>query len=169
LAEGFPATDINSASVELIKIKSLMQITAGSFHLPIGLIDGPIDVNHSALKKSRIVQIIGDGQDSTFSANGAIEHGTFMAGILASHRDYLPSICPKCPIVSYPIFDDKYVDPQTSTGRLSEAIIRIINSGVKIINLSLEIPFPTYRKYPELEDALYHAIKNEVIMYRTEQ
>lgn len=159
----------NSDLLSLVKLDKLMKISSGSSKVSIGLIDGFVDLSHSAFDSSSIKIINKNEYDkylirSSFSAI----HGTFIAGILASKRSsHAPAICPSCNIVIHPIFygSDKGSNHQniSTIENLSNAIIQMVNSNVNIINLSVGLS-NSFQKYQNLEDAYEYARKNGVII-----
>ena len=72
---------------DLIHLQPLMNITKGSSRINIGLIDGPVAINHPDLNTKNIIQIKGK-QSGTCSVTDSIacNHGTFIAGILKANR-----------------------------------------------------------------------------------
>src|ERR1700682_5820390 len=65
--------------VELIR---LMKLTSGRPEITIGLIDGPVAMNHPDLTAHNFRELaVGSGACST-AMSGACMHGTFVAGML---------------------------------------------------------------------------------------
>jgi subtilisin family serine protease len=141
----------------------------------IGLIDGPIDLDHPAFHQSRIKTIRESQLIACRDASSiACSHGTFVAGILCAKRALsAPAICPDCEIILNPVFgEDKYSDnkeddiffPNTTPERLAEAIIETVNAGAQIINLSLGLSTSSLTVYDRLQQAYDYALKNGVII-----
>jgi subtilisin family serine protease len=161
-----------------IKLHSLMEISSGSPDVVIGLIDGPIDFDHSAFQGSRIRT----PKDSQFSAckktsSIACMHGTFVSGILCAKRgSAAPSICPGCEIILRPVFNEKTLDnnnyhneldsnlPSSTPNELSNAIIETIDAGARIINLSLGLSASSLAVYRELQEVYAYACLHDVII-----
>jgi len=129
-------------------LNSLYQDCQGISSLTLAMIDGPVDTNHRALKQSTIKQLRPNSQNQ--SAMGCINpqspaclHGTFVAGILTGDRAQGgPALSPLCPLISIPIFcESQTIDqcPVVTPDDLSEAIIKAMRTGAKIINMSVGV------------------------------
>jgi hypothetical protein len=84
--------------IDIINLRFLMNRTSGSPSIRIGLIDGPISINHPDLNKVNIHKIPGTLSGICSKADSiACDHGTFIAGILKAKRGFnAPAICPDC-------------------------------------------------------------------------
>ena len=72
---------------DLIHLQPLMNITKGSSQINIGLIDGPIAINHPDLNTKNIIQIEAKQSGACSVTNSiACNHGTFIAGILKANN-----------------------------------------------------------------------------------
>ena len=160
----------NMESIKLINLQSLMDRTSGSPEIRIGLIDGPLSINHPDLNKVNIQEIPGTLSSTCFKTDSiACSHGTFIAGMLKAKRgSNAPAICPDCTLLIRPIFsENSNVNesiPSTTPKELAIAIIDCINAGARIINLSLALANPTSKNERELEDALNYAANRGVII-----
>jgi hypothetical protein len=98
--------------LDQIKIRPLMNISSGIPEVVIGVIDGPVDLNHPALERSKIRTVKDSQLVACKKANSiACEHGTFVAGILCAMRGpSAPAICPSCEVILYPIFSEEHLD-----------------------------------------------------------
>lgn len=116
-----------------VQLPALMRETRGAPDVVLGVIDSAIDALHPQLE-ARVVQ-----NRSLFSPTGReTAHGTFVAGVLGARRDSgAPGICPNCPIVSRPLFEDR-PGAETTLGELARAIHDCIAQDVAVINLSVE-------------------------------
>ncbi|HZB16418.1 MAG TPA: S8 family serine peptidase, partial [Nitrososphaeraceae archaeon] len=87
-------------------LQSLMNVSTGDPDVVIGIIDGPVDLNHSALQTSNIKTVRNSQVGACKNATSiACSHGTFIAGILCARRGLpAPAICPNCKIILNPIF-----------------------------------------------------------------
>ncbi len=155
---------------DLINLRYLMNRTSGSPNIRIGLIDGPISINHPDLNKENIHEIPGTLSGNCSKADSiACGHGTFIAGILKAKRgSYAPAICPDCTLLIRPIFSEHTIRndsiPFTTPNKLAIAITDCINAGSRLINLSLAIANPTSKGERELEDALNYSANRGVLI-----
>jgi len=166
-----------------------MQITEGDPNVTIGLIDGPIDLNHPAFESSKIKAVRESQMIECKTADSlACRHGTFVSGILCSKRGLsAPAICPGCTLLLRPIFLDKlklytknntnkysntkrgnqdnglYL-PAGSLEELSEAILETVDSGANIINLSLGLSNSSLTFHSKVQEAYDYARKKNVII-----
>src|SRR6266581_2894817 len=92
--------------LDLIKLTALMELTRGRPEMVVGLIDGPVAINHSDLASEKIREIPGKMRGICAQASSvACAHGTFVAGILLAKRtSTAPAICPVCTLLVHPIF-----------------------------------------------------------------
>src|SRR5215204_7321460 len=90
------------------RLLPLMNISNGSPDITIGIIDGPVDLNHPAFRESKIKTVRASQQVACKNASDmACIHGTFVTGILCAKRGLpAPAICPNCEFVVYPIFSE---------------------------------------------------------------
>ena len=74
-------------ALELVRLTPLMERTAGRPEVLIGLIDGPVALNHPELEIKNIREVTGTWPGACSRANSAAcVHGTFVAGILSATR-----------------------------------------------------------------------------------
>lgn len=157
-------------SINLINLRSLMDRTSGSPEIKIGLIDGPVSINHISLNNKNIIEIPGRLSGSCSKADSiACNHGTFIAGILKAKRSSTaPAICPDCTLLVRPIFSEHIFNnrtiPSSTPQELATAIIDCVKGGAQIINLSLAISNPTSKAEKELENSLNYAANRDVII-----
>src|SRR3954470_24993364 len=94
-----------------------MALTSGSADVTIGLLDGPVAVDHPELSSEHIyVQETPENVLSRCSQtrSKACQHGTFVAGILSARRgSSAPAICPDCSLLVRPIFTQTPPNDQT--------------------------------------------------------
>jgi len=72
--------------LDLIRLAPLMDRTSGRPEVIIGIIDGPVVMNHPELATSPIREISGNSTDCTDTDSVACLHGTFIAGMLSAKR-----------------------------------------------------------------------------------
>src|SRR6185503_20852136 len=100
-------TNMTLTPLELVKLTGLMDRTAGNPEVMIGLIDGPVFVQHPDLASQRLGEISAKNRGCAQTDSVACLHGTFVAGILSARRNSIaPSICPDCSLVIRPIFTE---------------------------------------------------------------
>ena len=156
--------------LELVGLEKLMSITSGSPDIKIGLIDGPVDIDHPDFSKEHILEISKTVHTGCKQDNSApCIHGTLVAGILCAKRESLaPSICPNCTLIIRPIFTEtntkKEYQPVATSKELIKAMIECIDSGIRIINLSLILYQSFSNEEYILEEVLNYAAKRDVIV-----
>jgi len=156
--------------LELVKLTPLMERTSGRPEIMVGLIDGPVFMNHPDLVSENIREIPGKLHGFCTQASGAAcMHGTFVAGILCAKRNSVaPAICPNCTLLVRPIFAETTPQngqvPSTTPEELAAAIIECGKAGARMLNLSLALAQPSSKGERELEQALDHAARHGVIV-----
>ena len=150
----------STSTLDLVKLASLMTLTRGSSQIRIGLIDGPVDLNHSDFAVSRIETItIKKDAACLNSKSHACAHGTFVAGMLSAMPGAAaPAICPGCVLLVRPIFFETIggtnEQPSANPAELGAAIFDCIRAGARVINLSLAL----VRRSPRVESILKSAL-----------
>lgn len=156
--------------IELVKLTSLMELTAGSPEIAIGLLDGPVAMDHPDLHDATIRTIAGElTAECAEGQNAACDHGTFVAGILCARRgSTAPGICPACTLLVRPIFGlatTKAASLLSATPQeLTTALVETIDAGARIINISSAFSYPSLRSEHALGDALNYAMRRGVIV-----
>ena len=154
-------------------LQSLMNVSTGDPDVVIGIIDGPVDLNHSALQTSNIKTVRNSQVGACKNATSiACSHGTFIAGILCARRGLpAPAICPNCKIILNPIFreSDNIIEkgmmiPTATAEELSNAIIETVDAGARIINLSLSLSTSSLTMYDTLQQAYDYSLHKGVII-----
>jgi subtilisin family serine protease len=156
--------------LDLVKLTALMERTRGSREVKIGLIDGPVVIQHPDLAGEHLREIPGNNGATCTQANStACLHGTFVAGILSAKRNSpAPAICPNCTLLVRPIFAEttsgREQMPSATPKELAAAIIECIDAGARVINLSLGLAQPSTKEEQTLEDALNQAVSRGVVV-----
>lgn len=156
--------------LDLVGLTPLMNRTSGRPEVIIGLIDGPVAMNHPELAGRHIREIHGNGSGTCTQSNSmACFHGTFVAGILSAQRSSsAPAICPDCTLLIRPVFTEPAAGdtqmPGATPQELAAAIIECVEAGARCINLSLALAQPSSKGERELEQALDHATRRGVII-----
>ena len=157
-------------ALDMVGLTPLMNRTSGRSDVIIGLIDGPVAMNHPELASQHIREIPGtEGGACTHVNSMACLHGTFVAGILSAKRgSSAPAICPDCTLLIRPVFTEATAGniqmPSATPQALAAAIIECIDAGARCINLSLALAQPSSKGERELEQVLDHAAKRGVII-----
>ncbi|MDA2914572.1 S8 family serine peptidase [Acidobacteriia bacterium AH_259_A11_L15] len=147
-----------------------MECTSGRTEITIGLVDGPVAVNHPELASQNIREIPGELRGTCSRASSAAcMHGTFAAGILCAKRNSpAPAICPNCTLLLRPILAEATPAngqmPSATPEELAAAIIACVEAGARVVNLSVALAQPSSRGQRELEEALDHAARWRVIV-----
>jgi subtilisin family serine protease len=156
--------------LELVKLAPLMNRSKGRPEIRIGLIDGPIAVDHPDLAEANVHEVSGKMKGACSRADSiACMHGTFVAGILVARRGSdAPAICPDCSLMLRPIFpeDNSAGDgrmPSSTPENLAQAIVDTVDAGARILNMSVGLTHTSARGERRLEEALDHAANRGVI------
>ena len=156
--------------LHLVRLTPLMSRSQGRREIAVGLIDGPVALDHPDLSHSTMKEISGAVSGSCSRRESvACMHGTFVAGMLAARRgSQAPAICPGCTLILRPIFSENTKDnhpmPSATPEELATAITDVIGAGAKVINLSAALTNPSSRGEHQLEQALDHAAQRGVLL-----
>jgi subtilisin family serine protease len=156
--------------LELAKLATLMERTSGSPEVQIGLIDGPVLIQHPDLAGDRLREIPGsNGATCTQADSTACLHGTFVAGVLTAKRNSpAPAICPDCTLLIRPVFVERTTGREQMPGatpqELAAAVTECIGAGARVINLSLALAQPSADGEQALQEALDQAVRRGVLV-----
>ncbi len=156
--------------LDLVKLTALMELTSGRPEIMIGLIDGPVAMDHPDLAGENIREIPRKLSGMCTMANSAAcMHGTFVAGILCGKRDSAaPAICPNCTLLVRPIFAETTSPngqmPSATPEELAAAITDCIEAGAHVMNMSAALAQPSPNSGWALEEALDYAARRGVIV-----
>jgi subtilisin family serine protease len=151
-------------------LSPLMARTSGRPEIAIGLIDGPIVIDHPELAAENIQEVPGNLPGACVAASSAAcTHGTFVAGILLANRgSAAPAICPGCNLLVRPIFAEAPSDgelmPSATAEELAEAVVDVIDAGARIVNLSAAVLTSSSKGERSLELVLDHALRRGVVI-----
>jgi subtilisin family serine protease len=157
------------SALDLVKLTPLMERTSGRPEIKVGLIDGPVVVDHPELATESIQEVPGKLSGACAQASSAAcMHGTFVAGILCAKRNSsAPAICPNCTLLVRPIFSETISGngqlPSATPEELAAAIVECIDAGAGILNVSAALAQPSAKGERQLEDALDYAARRRVI------
>ena len=146
-----------------VQLAPLMERTSGTPEIVIGLMDGPVNVNHPDLVAESVRGIAGEpGAGCANPGSAACTHGTFTAGILSAKRGSpAPAVCPGCALLVRPIFRESAAAngalPSATPAELAKAIVECIRAGARVLNLSAAFAQPSSVGERELEEALDYA------------
>jgi subtilisin family serine protease len=160
---GHAATRTETTPLGQVGLDRLMALTSGRSDIIIGLIDGPIAVDHPGLA-GRIRLMPGAARPA--ASPSATSHGTFVAGVLAGRRGgTAPSICPGCTLVSRPVFtDDAHGDVRATPAALAAAIEDCLHAGATILNVSAALTPAAAAGSPALASALDRAARRGTLI-----
>jgi subtilisin family serine protease len=154
----------------LVRLAPLMNLSSGSPEIAIGLMDGPVAMNHPDLVVGNVRGIAGEpGAGCAHSGSAACTHGTFTAGILSAKRGSpAPAICPGCSLLVRPIFKEGAAEngalPNATPAELGQAIVECIEAGARVLNLSAAFAQTSSRGEGELEEVLDYAARLGVVV-----
>jgi subtilisin family serine protease len=146
---------------ELVKLGPLMAMGSGRPEVTVGLIDGPVAVDHPDLAGGRIRVLAGGRTTCAVPGGAACFHGTFVAGILSARRgSAAPALCPGCTLVVRPIFAEAPADGRllaASPQDVAAAMLECIDAGARVLNLSATLARASARDEHVLQTVLDHA------------
>lgn len=153
---------------DLVKLGPVMERGIGKPEVVVGLIDGPVAMDHPDLARERIREIPGHRVSCTHATSAACLHGTFVAGILSARRGTsAPGLCPGCTLVVRPLFSEADGHPRlpvATAGDLAEALVECMEAGARILNLSASLVQTSASDERDLRAVLDHARQRGVIV-----
>ena len=160
----------SQAALDVVRLGRLIERTRGSPQIAIGLIDGPVALDHPHLAAAAVRSVSTDIASACSSASSeACRHGTLVAGALVGARDSgAPAICPDCTLLIRPIFLEAQSArgqvPTASVEEVAAAIVETIDAGASILNLSVAVAEPSTRAERRMHEALDYAARRGVIV-----
>lgn len=146
----------------------LMALTQGRAEVVVGLLDGPVAVEHPDLATGNLRMLSGSSGACRSSASEACRHGTFVAGILAARRgSRAPAIAPGCTLLVRPILTETELAgelPSATPSELAEAIVDCVDAGASILNLSVALWEGSMGAQRELGEALGYTTHRGVLV-----
>ncbi|MCU1345258.1 MAG: peptidase [Acidimicrobiia bacterium] len=158
------ATSIASPSpLDLVRLRPLMALTAGSPFIGIGLIDGPVATGLEQFGGN--VRSIGDATVSCAVADSAAcRHGTLVASILGADRSSpAPGIAPHCTLISRPIFGEDEGQPAADPNEVAAAVVDCVQAGVRVLNISASLLHVAAGGLSRLDTAVRYAAGRGVL------
>jgi subtilisin family serine protease len=156
--------------LDLVNLTPLVERTSGRPEIKVGLIDGPVVIDHPELATGNILEVPGKVSGVCAQASSAAcTHGTFVAGILCAKRSSsAPAICPNCTLLVRPIFAETRLAngemPSAKPEELTLAILDCVDAGARVLNVSAAIAQPSIKNERTLEEALDQAARRGVIV-----
>jgi subtilisin family serine protease len=156
--------------LQTVNLGPLMDRSAGSAEIVIGLIDGPVAPDHADLATENIRAVPGGADGSCSRADSlACQHGAFIAGILIANRNSIaPALCPGCKLLLRPLFDEATTGadrmPSATPEELAAALIESMDEGARVLNLSVGLSRVSLKGERTLEEALDQAARRGVIV-----
>jgi subtilisin family serine protease len=156
--------------LNLVRLTPLMDLSDGGPEIVLGLMDGPVVMDHPDLAGGTIREVPGGMRAGcSQKKSAACSHGTSTAGILSAKRESsAPGICPGCTLLVRPIFQESsQVEgalPSAAPGELATAIVECAGGGARVLNLSVALAEPSSRGERELEEALDYALRQGTIV-----
>jgi subtilisin family serine protease len=149
------------APLALVGLPRLMAITRGRRATRVGLIDGPVRGSHPDFAGAHL-EYLYPTRDVSHSVqnDAAYLHGTSVAGILVSRPGSgAPAICPDVALLVCPLFSGATSHPTHTAAPddLAAAIVKTIEAGAQIVNLSLELALRASTGHRRLQEALEYA------------
>lgn len=160
---------VDMGVLEMVGLTPLIQRTSGRPEVIVGLIDGPVALDHPDLAGQRIREIPRTLPSACINRNSiACAHGTFVAGMLAAKRSsVVPGICPDCSFLLRPIFSDGAsrggVVPTATSEELAAGIVDCVQAGARVLNLSVNLTGSSNGGQKDLAEALSFAATRGVI------
>jgi subtilisin family serine protease len=147
-----------SSTLDLVGLTALMQLTEGRKQIRVGLIDGPVDMNHPGLP-AESVQVVPSGSACKKWSSVACLHGTFVAGMLFGRRSCSTlGICPNCTLLIRPVFSEGQLEVRALPEELALAIRECVHAGAHVINLSVAFAQTSTSGLSELDEAFRFAL-----------
>ena len=151
--------------LDLVALTPLMKRTTGRSDVVVGLLDGPVAMDHPDLVPGNIQELPGRSVKCKQACSAACRHGTFVAGILGARRGSMaPAICPGCTLLVRPIFVENDDVPATTLQWVALAIVECVEAGAHVLNISAALRRPRSHDERELKAALDFAQRREVIV-----
>jgi subtilisin family serine protease len=154
--------------IDLVRLREVMALTSGRSDIVLGLVDGPVTLDHPDLATGNIRTVAGTAGACVDAGSSACAHGTFVAGILAARRGAdAPAIAPDCTLLVRPIFSEAPpvgMAPSASPAQLAAAIVDCVDAGARLLNLSVALTGPAFGADRELGEALEHARRRGVLV-----
>jgi subtilisin family serine protease len=157
-------------ALELVNLTPVMERTSGQPDVLIGLIDGPVAMQHPELNARNMREVSASAPGAcSRSDSAACMHGTFVAGILSATRgSNAPAIAPNCTLLVRPIFSETPRNnmgmPSSTPEELSIAITETVDAGARVLNLSVALLDASPGAERLLDEAINYAARRGVLV-----
>jgi subtilisin family serine protease len=152
----------------MIRLSPLMAASDGHPDVTVGVIDGPVALDHADLRDARIRELGPARARCVSHASDECLHGTFVAGILVGRRaSASPGICPSCTLVLRTIFTESpgtQASPCASGADLAAALVDCVDAGARIVNLSVGILSLDRRDEAAIDEAVRYALRARTLI-----
>ncbi len=167
---GQPRAGDLQAALDLVRLGPLIERSRGSPEVRVGLVDGPVALDHPHLAGAATRGIAAASAGACSRADSdACRHGTLVAGALVGTRESgAPAICPDCTLLIRPIFlEAQAADaamPVASMEEVAAAIVETVDAGACVVNLSVALAEPSSRAEALMQEALDYAARRGAIV-----
>jgi subtilisin family serine protease len=152
----------------LVRLAPLMERSSGSSAIGIGLVDGPVALDHPDLAGRTSAVSVGTAPPARDPpARRASTARTWRASSWPGAARRRPGICPGCTLLVRPIFHETKANGTLSLAmpdEVGQAIVECVNAGARIVNLSAATGEPTIRTEARLRQALDHAVRRGALV-----
>ncbi|MFF1870341.1 S8 family serine peptidase [Kitasatospora herbaricolor] len=163
---------------ELVRLTPLMERGPGRPGISVAVIDGAVARGRPEFAGQRLIALADEGgaegaegppgTRNCGPGDASCLHGTFVAGLLGARRSCAtPGICPGCTLLVRPIFATAGAGtrsaPAARAEELASAVVRSVDAGARVLNLSVAPAQPSGSGHRALEEALDHAAGRGVI------
>ncbi len=154
--------------LSLVHLPALMSLSTGRADVIVGIVDGPVALDHPDLAQATIKSFPGWGVGCRDPRSVSCQHGTSVVGILAASRQSQPpGIAPECTYVLRPVFTENTPAgemPTAAVREVAEAIVDCVHAGAHIINLSLAVSGGGFTSDQMLRAAMDFASQRSVLV-----
>jgi subtilisin family serine protease len=147
-------------------LSGLWAETLGDPRICIAILDGSVDHTHPSLRGASLSSIETIASDSAARGPGA-QHGTHVASIIfGRHDSAVKGIAPLCRGLIVPIFTDVLRGPPVPCSQvdLARALLRALQAGANVINVSGGQFSPSGTAHPILADAVLACARSGVLI-----
>ncbi|GAA3512694.1 type VII secretion-associated serine protease mycosin [Streptosporangium album] len=132
-------------------LPDVWQLTRGA-GVTVAVIDSGLNTGHPQLTRAGAYEVTGTGTRDCFG------HGTAVAGIIGAaptKGSPFVGVAPAAKLISIKHTDDR----QGDVGRLAQAIVKAVELGADVINVSVEAS-----NVPDLNNAVAYALSKDVVV-----